>query len=361
MDYKKFGNTDFYISALGFGAMRLPIAPQSIDFTEAISLMHYALKTGINFFDIGTFYCHFQCEKVFGLAINDQKPAVILSGKNTTHLSDPGNWTAQLKNTLHLYNREALDFYFIHYLEYKSWEKHFLAEGIIEQVHRARRDGLIRYLGFSSHDTPGNIIKLIDAGPFDAVILSYNMLNRTYEDAIQYAYNRGLGVIVMNPLAGGVLTDSFVDFPRLREYFHATIPAIALKFAYSNPHVHCVLSGMQTKSEIDSNIQIEGGERFSPIDTAFINEMVAQERDERLVLCTGCNYCLPCPQGIDIPKVIGLWNQFNMVKGKNFFQRDYHMLDVTADCCIACESCEERCPNHINISVIMHKAGILFA
>jgi uncharacterized protein len=360
MEFKKLGNTDLHVSALGFGAMRLPIPPDSHDFTEAVSLLKYALKAGINFFDIGTFYCHFQCEKAFGLALNEMKDTLVLSGKNTTHQSDHGNWSEQLKNTLYHYNREALDIYFIHYLEYHVWEKYFLTGRVIEQVHQAKRDGLIRYLGFSSHDTPENIKKLINAGVFDAIILSYNMINCTYEDTIQYASREGLGVIVMNPLAGGILTSSHVDFYRLTEHFGGTIQAVALNYAFSNPFVHCVLSGMQTELEIDKNIQIARRGRYSLDELTFINDIVAKERDENLAYCTRCNYCMPCPQDIDIPKVISIWNQYNMIKGKSLFQREYKMLEVTADCCIGCGICEEKCPNQICVSKIMNNISALF-
>ena len=172
MDYKKLGSTDLFVSSLGFGAMRLPIPPDSRDFTKAVPLLHHAIKAGISFFDVGTFYCHNLCEEAFGLAISSLSNNIVLSGKNSTHQSVNENWTCQLKNTLHHFNREALDIYFIHYLEQQMWERHFIKGGVVEEVNRAKRDGLIKYLGFSSHDTPENIKKERNAKSLEEAFVS---------------------------------------------------------------------------------------------------------------------------------------------------------------------------------------------
>ena len=152
---------------------------------------------------MGTFYCNHLCETIFGQAIHNNQYNIILSGKNSNHLSINENWMDQLKNSLFRFGCEALDIYFIHYLEYDVWEKHFLLNNVIDEVKRAKKEGLIKYLGFSSHDSPEEVKKLIDTRLFDAVILTYNLLNRTYEESLHHAFEKGMGVIIMNPLAGG--------------------------------------------------------------------------------------------------------------------------------------------------------------
>jgi predicted aldo/keto reductase-like oxidoreductase len=361
MEYKKLGNTDLKVSSLGFGAMRLSIPPGSNEFTKAIELLKHANNGGINFFDVGTFYCHHQCEAAFGQAIKGLEHKIIISGKNSSHQSIHENWTDQLKNTLSQFGRDALDIYFIHYLNKLDWDRHFIQEGVIDQVEQAKNEGFIKYLGFSSHDTPEHIRYLIDTGSFDAIILSYNFLNRTYEDTMKYAFEKGLGVIIMNPLAGGILKDSYLDLHELKDHFNAGIPEIAMNYVLSNPNVHSVLSGMQSVDEIDNNITTACDERNTPEDLEIINDVITRSRKEHLTYCTGCGYCLPCTQGIDIPEVINIWNQINLVKGKNLFNREYQLLDVTADCCIKCRICEEKCPNNIAVSVIMEKVSGLLA
>jgi uncharacterized protein len=360
MKYKKLGNTDLNISSLGFGTMRLPV-PNAGDFTKAITLIQYAIKKGINFFDIGTFYCHYQCEAIFGQATHNTKHHIIFSGKNTSHQSPREDWIFQLKNTLHLLDRDALDIYFIHYLDYEDWERYFVQGNGIDQINLAKKEGLIKCLGFSSHDAPESIRKLIDTKLFDAAILSYNFINRTYEDTIHYAWEKGLGVITMNPLAGGILKDSYLDLHELTSYFNDDVTTIALNYVLTNPYIHCALSGMQTMEEINKNLKTVGKHHYSSKEIELINDVIARERNEKMVYCTSCNYCLPCPQGIDIPKVIQIWNQYNIIKGKKHFNRDYQFLDVTADCCIKCGTCEEKCPNGIGISEFLEKVGDLFS
>jgi len=358
MNCKKLGNTGLNISSLGFGTMRLPYNNDE-DFTSAIALIKHALKNGINFFDIGTFYCNHRCETIFGQAILDNKHEIILSGKNSSHLSINENWTVQLKNSLFRFGCEALDIYFIHYLDFDIWAKHFIMDNVIDEVNRAKNEGLIKYLGFSSHDTPEKIRKLLDTGVFDAVILTYNLMNRTYEDTVHYAFEKGMGVIIMNPLAGGILTDRFLDLHGLKDYFGDDITGIALNYVLSNPNVHCALSGMRTLNEIDNNSNTAENHRFSTEEIGLINDFIDRERNCKLVYCTGCGYCLPCPQGIDIPGVIKIWNTYNIVQGDDHFIRDYQILDVSADCCIMCETCEEKCPNGVGITEIMEKTRAL--
>jgi predicted aldo/keto reductase-like oxidoreductase len=178
---------------------------------------------------------------------------------------------------------------------------------------------------------------------------------------MKYAFEKGLGVIIMNPLAGGILKDSYLDLHELKDHFNAGIPEIAMNYVLSNPNVHSVLSGMQSVDEIDNNITTACDERNTPEDLEIINDVITRSRKEHLTYCTGCGYCLPCTQGIDIPEVINIWNQINLVKGKNLFNREYQLLDVTADCCIKCRICEEKCPNNIAVSVIMEKVSGLLA
>lgn len=359
MEYRKLGNTDLQASPLGFGTMRLPYQDQE-DVVKAVSLIRYAIKSGINFFDVGTFYCNFRCETFFGQAVRNTKDNIILSAKNSSHQASEKDWTAQLKNTLNKFECKKLDIYFIHYLNYEVWEDYFIRKGNLDKIILAKKEGLIRYLGFSSHDTPDNVRILLDSALFDVVILPYNLLNRNYEDTLQYAREKGCGVIIMNPLAGGMLTADNMYINELQSHFQDDLASIALKYAYSNPHVHCTLSGMQTPEEIDKNIKATSKPHYSPEEKILIDKIISKEKDKKLVYCTRCNYCLPCPQGIDIPGIIDLWNRYNILRTGKHYIRDYRLMDVTSDCCINCGLCEEKCPNGIKIPLLMKEIGELF-
>jgi len=296
---------------------------------------------------------------VFGLATRDiPEDKLIIAGKNSTHQSNSINWSAQLNNSLKLFNREYFDIYFLHYLNLEHWEKHYLGNKIIQQVTRARENGLIKYIGFSSHDTPENIIKIINYDFFDAVILSYNILRREQEETIEYASDKGLGVIIMNPFAGGALADK--DLKLLTRNNTNSPVSESLNFVLSNPNVHSVLSGMESFQMIDENIKTVCDDRFSEAERAALVNSIDKAKDERLIHCTDCGYCLPCTQGINIPDVIKLYNQYNILGKKRIYSRDYALLDIPAECCIICETCKELCPQSIDVPDIIGRTKNLF-
>ncbi|MCX6142376.1 MAG: aldo/keto reductase, partial [Ignavibacteriales bacterium] len=161
MNYRTLGKSGLLVSQLGFGTMRLPISKKNPDFAEAISLIQYGIEKGINFFDVGTFYCHGYCEEVFGNATKDiPRERLIISGKNSAHQSNSEHWLGQLKNSLRLFHREFFDLYFLHYLNYEQWTRYFIGNKVIDQIEEARKSGLIRHLAFSSHDSPDNVMRI---------------------------------------------------------------------------------------------------------------------------------------------------------------------------------------------------------
>ena len=355
MVYRKLGNTGLTVSILGFGTMRLPIARINPNFTKATALIKYALEKGINFFDVGTFYCHHHSEEAFGLATRGlSRKQLIVSGKNSSHQTQNIEWLTQLRHSLALFHRKYFNIYFIHYLKLEQWESYFLENDIINKIRYAKDQGLFHHLGFSSHDKPEHICKLIDTRLFEAVILPFNLLQRDYEETMKYAYNRGLGVIVMNPLAGGVLARSsfFLDKAEEAKKNHRS-GELALNFVLSQPFVHSALSGMESENIIEENVRIADIQRLDAEECSRLSERIARRA---VIPCTSCNYCYPCTQGINIPEVIRMVNNYSIVKDHHFFYLDYSKLLVTAECCIQCELCVERCPHHIAIPEIMDKA-----
>ncbi len=362
MRYCTLGKTGLTVSKLGFGAMRLAIHRENPKFDSSIDLMRYAVERGINFFDVGVFYCHGHCEKAFGLATEGiPRDKLLICGKNASHQTGNQSWPGQLRNSLTLFNRSYFDLYFIHYLTFEDWRAWFLDHGVIEEIQRARARGLFRRLGFSSHDSPKNVRKLIDTGLFEAVILSYNMLRREQEETLKYAHEKGLGVIIMNPLAGGSLADGAFysdDFKAVGD--PGKMAEIALNYVLSQPFVHVALSGMESKEIIDENVKTVQRKNFSPQKIELLDEIISKSRAGVMAPCTSCNYCAPCTQGIDIPRVIRIYNRYSVLERKGMYVREYAMLPVTAECCIRCNACMEKCTQHIDIPEIMEKASRLF-
>jgi predicted aldo/keto reductase-like oxidoreductase len=363
MIYRQLGKTGLHVSILGFGAMRLPISQANPDFAQAIALIRHAVENGINYFDVGTFYCHGYCEKAFGLATQDIAPAkLLICGKNSSHQSRNSDWLGQLKNSLALFQREYFDLYILHYLNLEHWDSHFLRNGTINLAREAKKQGLFRHLGFSSHDTPENVQRLIDTGVFEAVILPFNLLKREYEETMKYAHRQGLGVIVMNPLAGGALANANLYANGATPQTNPKAAAeLALNFVLSQPFVHSVLSGMDSETVIDENIAIVHEKRLTPEEIIAVDQQISHEKAGRLVPCTGCNYCMPCVQGIDIPAAVKIWNEYGLLKGRKFFLRDYAALAAPPECCIQCDECIPKCPNQIAIPEVMEEAARLFS
>jgi len=358
MYYRTFGMTDLSVSILGFGTMRLPFAGIYPDFTQAILLIQHAIKHGINFFDVGTFYCHHHCEKAFGMAIREILPEkIIISGKNSTHQTEDSNWLQQLKNSLYLFNRNYFDIYFIHYLTFDQWQSYFLKRGVIHQIKEAIENGLIRHIGFSSHDKPDNVKKLIDTNFFKAVILPFNLLQREYEETMEYAHNLKLGVAVMNPLAGGALVDCGLHFKNIN---NSNIAEIALNYVLSKPYVDSALSGMESYDNMNKNIQTVNQKRLLPDEIINLESSFLKEQMKSWISCTSCEYCMPCTQGINIPQIIQIWNRFSVLNKEKIFSREFYALSVTSERCIGCNNCTSKCPQQINVPKIMEQASRRF-
>jgi hypothetical protein len=344
---------------LGFGTMRLPMARTDPDFEPSIRLIRHAVKRGITLFDVGTFYGHGHCETAFGLATRDLPSGrILICGKNAAHQTRDPDWRGQLDRSLSRFYRDRFDLYFLHNLHLEDWRTYFLEGRVIDQIKAARTGGRFRHLGFSSHDTPDNVRRLIDTGWFSAVILSYNLLRQDYEGVMRYAHEKGLGVIVMNPLAGGALADPHL-YLRESGGEKGAAADTALNFVLSRPFVHAVLSGMASKEIIDANVDTVDGPRLDGATMDRLKRRISQRKAEALIPCTACGYCMPCTQGIDIPAVLEIRNRYALLGEGRVFDRDYALLPVPADCCIRCGGCSDNCTQGIDIPAAMEGAARL--
>jgi uncharacterized protein len=354
--YNRLGKTELEVSKLGFGLMRLPLVKNNPDFRFSTELIQGAIHRGINFFDVGTFYCHGHCEEAFGKALRGGiKDKIYYCGKNTSHQEGNPHWDVQLRNTLKLFSIKRLDICFLHYIDYKTWEDYFIRNGGVKQIQKAKEKGMFKYLGFSSHDTPENIKLLIDTDLFDAVILQYNLLETRNEQIIKYASRKGLGVIIMNPLAGGILANP-ENFSGMTDDM-AVIRKAAFKFIFNNPDIHCTLSGMNSIKEVEENIRILENTTLRDYDITYVQNFINGIIKTNQVLCTQCNYCMPCPQGIHIPEIVNIYNKYCFLSNQKLFSREYSLLQINAGCCIECGICEVKCPNEIQVMRIMKESA----
>ncbi len=367
MQYREYGNTGKMISALGFGAMRLPK-----DDDYAVAIIHRYLDLGGNLIDTARAYG--ESEKLVGRAIQGRRDDVYVSTKNHS-LSRWGHkpelWERYLEESLENLGVDRIDFYHMHDIAWEGFMEVFTKPGgPVEMVRQAQEEGVIGHLCFSSHDSPENIIKLIDEDIFDGMIVQYNLLTASpewmrerhggalYEEAIAHATERGMGVQVMGPLAGGrlVMGQTAKLAGKMADHV-ASAADLGLRFVLSNPNVTCAMSGMGNMQMVEENMATASRkEPLSPEELDSIRQAVQQNEELAQLYCTGCNYCQPCPQGVAIPDIFAAMNYHRVWGLTELAKRRYaHLgpnnkdgkMDATA--CVECGECEEKCPQNLPI------------
>ena len=363
MQYRKFGNTGVEISALGFGAMRLPQKERGgrtvWDHEESIRIMHLAFELGVNYIDTAPYYCDKESEIIVGKALKAWKgKRVYLSTKNPIESASGDDWRKRLDHSLKQLDRDSVDFYHMWGINLDSFTKRIdVPGGPIEAALRAKEEGLIKHLSFSFHDKAENMIPIIDSGYFETVLCQYNLMDRSNEAAIEHAQAKGLGVVVMGPVGGGRLGIPSTAIENLLPGKVSSSPAIALRFVLSNPGVSCALSGMGSEKMVRENCASAGNsEALSKDELDTINKATEENRKLEGLYCTGCNYCMPCPAEVNIPLNFQLMNYHRVWKLTEYARGQYSqigkfdwMKGKDASACIDCGLCETKCPQKLEI------------
>jgi len=365
MEERDFGRTGARVSRLGFGAMRLPIlkaddkAPRSTitGIEESASLIRHAIEHGITFVDSAPSYCYSESETAVGLAIRGRpRDRLYLSTKFPLENACGRCLRLRLELSLRKMGTDYLDFYHFWGLSWEGYLGRATNEnGPLAAARKAKEEGLIRHLSFSCHDSPENCRRLIDTGEFESMLVQYNLLDRQYAECLQHAHEAGLGTAVMGPVGGGRLgapsevISRATGRPRTVE--------TALRFVLANPNVDVVLSGMQSSQMVDENVAtVERDDPLSEEELARIDRLAEENRRLLDLPCTGCRYCVPCPQGVAIPEIFQFYQWHEAFDLKEPARKHYQGLDrgwheqkkpVTE--CIECRECEAKCPQKISI------------
>jgi len=363
LQYRKFGTTGVEISALGFGAMRLPEIEEKdgtfrIDEEVALATITRAFELGVNYIDTAYGYCHGNSEIVVGKALKGWRDKVYLSTKVPTWMvKSTGDYRRLLEEQLRKLDVEYIDFYHFHALDKERFENTVLKYDLLDEAQKAKDEGLIKHISFSFHDEPKVLKELVDVGIFSSLLCQYNLLDRANEEAIAYAHSKGLGVVIMGPVAGGRLAVSSKTIQELLEGRQASTPELALRFVLAHPGVSCALSGMNTVEMVEENVKAASLE--TPLAADELQRInLALEENERLadLYCTGCDYCMPCPQEVNIPLNFRLMNYHRVYGLTEYAKNQYLKIGTTeelkgkkADECIECGQCEDKCPQHIEI------------
>ncbi|MBR2054466.1 MAG: aldo/keto reductase, partial [Clostridia bacterium] len=262
MQYRPFGNTSVNISALGFGCMRLPEIQHEdgtweVDQEKATEMLRHAYDLGINYFDTAPYYCHHNSEIAVGVALKPIRDKVYVSTKCPLEtVKEPGDLRKTLENSLKKLDMDYVDFYHFWGINQKAFDEKIVPMDLIGEARKLKEEGLIRHISFSFHDSPEALKHIIDNGEgLESVLLQYNLLDRANEEMIQYAHEKGLGVVVMGPVGGGRLAAPTELVKKLGGENLNTYE-LALRFVLGNPGVCCALSGMQTYDMVDKNAAV---------------------------------------------------------------------------------------------------------
>jgi hypothetical protein len=349
MQYRDFGKTGIKVSLLGFGCMRLPD-----DEKEAIAIMRRGYELGVNYFDTAPGYCDGRSEPYIGKALKGIRDQVYLSTKNPIRDASGEGFKQRLAASLQALDTDYIDFYHMWGLNLKSFEELVMApNGPMQAAERLRADGVIRHLSFSFHDKVESLLRIIDSGRFESMLVQYNILDRANEPGIAHAHRRGLGVAIMGPVGGGRLAAPSERIRAMIPGGAKTTAEMALRFVMSNPGVSTVLSGMGTMQQVEENVA--AASRAEPLTAAErqrVHEILAENQRLCELYCTGCKYCTPCPNEVDIPNIFELVNYCRVWGLEDYARERYRGIrgeghDATV--CVECGECEEKCPQKLKI------------
>ncbi|MGO9199067.1 MAG: aldo/keto reductase [Limisphaerales bacterium] len=378
MNFRDFGRLDWKVSALGFGCMRLPtmdgnpLGP-NIDRAQAERMIHCAIDGGVNYFDTAYVYHDGSSEAVLGEALlGGRRQRVKLATKSPVWLIESGaDFDRLLDEQLRRLQTDYVDFYLFHALNRRRWQDCVLRHDLLSRADAAIRDGRIRHLGFSFHDGCESLPEIL--GGYDRWAfcqIQYNYMdpeNQAGVKGLKLAAAKGLAVVVMEPLLGGRLANPPAALRQVidRSTARRSPAEWALQWLWDQPEVAVVLSGMSTLSQVEANLDSASRSRihsFQAADFALIEQLQRKYSQGALVPCTKCNYCTPCPNGVNIPLNFEIFNDAHLHEDLPGARLRYQLFlapEARAGACEDCDACEPQCPQQIPISDWMPKVQAL--
>jgi predicted aldo/keto reductase-like oxidoreductase len=374
MKYRDFGKTGYKVSALGFGAMRLPSkgGPMNVLEPESIELIRYAVDNGVNYIDSAYGYAGGKSEVIIGKALQDgyRQKVRVATKMPCPMVQKTEDFERIFNEQLSRLQTDKIDFYLLHGLSQATWIK-MRDLGILPFLEKKLAEGHIGHPGFSFHDSFDALKEIIDAySGWKFCQIQYNYMDVKYQAGtcgLKYAADKGLGVVIMEPLRGGRLAkeppkevaDIWASAPTRRS------PAEwGLLWVWEHPEVSVVLSGMSAMPQVKENVAVAGRSGpgvLSPQEMALFDQVREAYRKLMPIPCTACRYCMPCPNNVDIPRIFELYNDAVMYDDPVMARMQYSgrmalKADQRADKCIECKECMEKCPQKIEVPDWLKKA-----
>ncbi len=355
MIYRMLGRTGYRVSQLGFGVMRVPMVGEGdgahVNRELAIPMIHRAFEAGVNYIDTAVGYCNQDSQRVVGEALKGWRDRIVVSTKNPEY-DDEKVWWQNLENSLQRLQIDSIDIYNHHGIGWQSYVEK-VEPRVSQWMRRAKDQGLIKHICTSFHDNNEALVKIVDTGYVDVITLQYNMLDRQLVQGIAHAHEKGVGIVVMGPVAGGRLG---VSSPVLEEVLPTVkrVPELALRFVLANPGVSVALSGMGTMQMVEENVAVASDDAgLTAADMAAIDEQLQRLAKMADLYCTGCGYCQPCPSEVNIPHIFTKYNEARVYGLWEPARAEYQAWEWVsgkqADACTECGECEDKCPQRIPV------------
>ncbi|AKB50634.1 Aldo/keto reductase [Methanosarcina barkeri str. Wiesmoor] len=372
MLYRKIPKNGDGLSILGFGCMRLAARDGMIDEERATRQVRYAIDHGVNYVDTAWPYHMGESEPFLGRALADgYREKIKLATKLPSWtINSRKDMDSILNAQLERLRTDHIDYYLVHGLVGLLWDKMEKLE-VLNFLDRAKADGRIINAGFSFHGSAGDFKRIVDAYPWTFCQIQYNFLdekNQAGTEGLEYAASKNLGIIIMEPLRGGKLTNPVP--PEVQEIWNEapvkrTPAEWALRWIWNRPEVTVVLSGMNEESHIEENLKTASEAYPNSLTEAELQLIKKAEQKYRKLMktgCTGCRYCIPCPSGVDIPGCFEIYDNFYLSGNEKEAKLMYAAKPggiIRGDAagyasqCVQCGQCAEKCPQHLDIPSLL--------
>ena len=371
MKYNTYGKLGIQGSAFGLGCMRFNGAASgdsTIDEQKAISLIRRAIDGGVTYLDTAYVYLGKTSEIVVGKALRDgYRDKVTIATKMPGHaVHDRASMQALLDEELAKLQTDHIDFYLMHGIDRKGWE-HFKSIGAPEFFDDMKKAGKIRYKCFSFHGPYEDYEYILRDSDWDMVQIQYNFMdinNQAGTKGLQLAGSMGIPVVIMEGLLGGRLAKAPANVQALYDAFPVKRTPVewAFRWLCDHPEVSVVLSGCNEAEQIDENLRIfdnVGPGLMTDEERKLMEQVRGAYLSRTKIGCTGCRYCMPCPNGVNIPGVFSAWNEVSLYETNpkdSWDLRQIREKGEGADKCVACGACEAACPQHLNIIAELQRA-----
>jgi len=347
------------ISRLGYGGMRFPKNGDEVDVEEAVKLLRKAYDMGVNYFDTAVVYHKGESEKIFGKAfeIYDRSSYYLADKMSIWVCKDEQEMKDLFERQLKTLKTDYIDFYLVHSLNRNHYQK-VKEFHCVEFLQEMKRQGKIKHLGFSFHDTYPVFTQILNDYDWDFVQIQLNYLdwqNQGAEQLYRELEKRNLPCMVMEPVRGGYLAT--LDEQRAKPFLemepNRSIASWAIRWVESLPQVTVVLSGMSDMAQLEDNVSLlTGFEPMNEKELEAVAKVVEEIRKVNDIPCTGCRYCMDCPMGVDIPEIFAIYSRLKIFGKDKSFVEDYKEVMENgngAEHCIGCQQCMNHCPQSIEI------------